>query len=55
MFNRISLMSLLGAVCCLAPKFLQAVDTSFPVYLKTIKPQSIEKFWFQVKNYYRYK
>jgi hypothetical protein len=43
MFNRISLISLLAVVCCLAPKFVQAVDTSFPVHLKTIKPQSIQK------------
>jgi hypothetical protein len=45
MFRRISLMTVLGLVCCLAPKFAQAFDTfsHVPAHLKTIKPQSIQK------------
>jgi hypothetical protein len=45
MLSRISLISLLGLMCCFVAKFVQAVDTSFPVpaHLKTIKPQSIQK------------
>ena len=45
MLSRISLISLLVLMCCFVPKFVQAVDTSFPVpaHLKMMKPQSIQK------------
>ena len=43
MLSRISLISLLGLMCCFVPKFVQAVDTSLPAHLKMIKPQAIQK------------
>ena len=45
MLSRISLISLLGLMCCFVPKFAHAVDNPFPVpaHLKTIKPQAIQK------------
>jgi hypothetical protein len=45
MLSRISLISLLGLMCCFVPTFAHAVDNPFPVpaHLKTIKPQAIQK------------